>query len=66
MKLKLAVAAFVAFLLVIFTAQNYQVVELRFLFWKLEMSRAVMITALFFGGFSVGLLVSNVRRITRA
>lgn len=64
MSAKLAVALFVAVLLLIFAAQNYQVVELRFLFWKLQTSRAFMILGVFTLGIAVGALVSNLRRIS--
>ncbi len=63
MKVKLAVAIVLAAFLLIFALQNFQVVELRFLVWKLEMSRALMILGVFGGGVAVGSLVSNIRRI---
>jgi uncharacterized integral membrane protein len=56
--LRLALIVTVATLLVIFTAQNYEVVELRFLFWKLEMSRAILM----FGFLSAGSLIGWLSR----
>lgn len=60
MNLKLAIALIVAGLLVIFMIQNYQVVELRFLFWELEMSRAILFFAVFAAGMLSGWLISSV------
>jgi len=53
--LRLALIVTVATLPVIFTAQNYEVVELRFLFLKLEMSRAILM----FGFLSAGGLIGG-------
>ena len=63
MNFRLAVALLLASILVVFAVQNYQVVELRFLFWKLEMSRAIMLIGVFIVGSVVGALAANVRRI---
>ncbi len=60
MNFKVAVALIVAGLLVVFTAQNYQVVELRFLIWHVEMSRAILIFGVFAAGLLSGWLVSSV------
>ncbi len=62
---KLLAALLVALLLLLFTAQNFQVVEVRFLIWKLEMSRAVLIPAVFVAGIVVGALVASLRRMGR-
>ncbi len=43
---------------VIFTAQNYEVVVIRFLGWSLTMSRAVIIFLAFFIGVLIGWLTS--------
>ena len=59
---KLALALAVAALIVLFTAQNYEVVELRLLFWKLEMSRAIMIFGVLVAGVAVGWLSRGVKR----
>jgi putative membrane protein len=56
MNLKLVLAFIVAALLVLFTAQNYEVVELRLLFWKIEMSRAIMLFAVLAAGVVLGWL----------
>ena len=52
MNWKFGLIGLLAILLAVFTAQNTEVVEVRFLFFSLEMSRAIMI----FGVFVVGLL----------
>lgn len=62
MNFKLWIALLLALLLVVFAAQNYQVAELRFLFWKLEMSRSILMLGVFLGGIAVGALGSGFRR----
>lgn len=61
MNLKLLLALAVAALLVLFIVQNYEVVELRFLFWKLEMSRAIMIFGVLIAGLALGWLSRSVK-----
>jgi uncharacterized integral membrane protein len=53
MNFRLALALVLGALFLIFIAQNYKVVEIRFLFWTLSMSRVVLL----FGVFGVGTLV---------
>ena len=48
-------------LVVVFTVQNVEVVEIRFLFWKLEMSRALMIFGVLVGGILIGWIGSGMR-----
>ena len=43
--------------LVIFTAQNYKIVEIRFLFWAFSTSRAIVIFATFLIGLIVGWII---------
>ncbi|MBU1864079.1 MAG: LapA family protein [Candidatus Omnitrophica bacterium] len=40
--------------LVIFTVQNYAVVQIRFLFWGFETSRAIIIFVTLLVGFLIG------------
>jgi uncharacterized membrane protein YciS (DUF1049 family) len=57
----------VLFLLVsvaVFTAQNWQVVDVRFLAWKLEMSRAMLLLGLLGIGFVLGWLASSFRGLS--
>ncbi|GJL50376.1 lipopolysaccharide assembly protein LapA domain-containing protein [Candidatus Nitrospira salsa] len=42
---------------IIFAVQNYEVVELRFLFWQLDMSRALLLFFVFGGGVMTGWLL---------
>ena len=47
-------------LLVIFTAQNYEAVEIRFLFWSFTTSRAIVLFSTLVVGFIIGWIVSLV------
>jgi len=62
MTFKLTIVLLLALLLCVFAVQNYQVVELRFLVWKLEMSRIFLIVGAFVSGAVAGALVSSFRR----
>ena len=48
---------------IIFTVQNYDIVELRILFWRLEMSRALLVFFVFGGGMMTGWLLRGGKRI---
>ena len=64
-KLKIGLALLLVALVVVFTAQNYAVVEVRFLLWRIELSRAIVIFGSLVAGVVVGwLLCSFVRRST--
>ncbi len=43
--------------IVLFTVQNYEVVELQFLFWKVAMSRALMLFMVLAIGVTIGWLL---------
>ena len=47
--------------IVVFTLQNTEVVTISFLFWKLQMSRVVMILAMFLIGFLLGYICRGMR-----
>ena len=49
-------------LLVIFTAQNYEVVKIQFLMWSFETSRAIIIFATLVIGVLIGWITSLVGR----
>jgi uncharacterized integral membrane protein len=51
----IAITLIVGFLLV-FVLQNSATVELRFLFWKAEMSRVILVFLVFAAGIVAGLL----------
>lgn len=57
MNLKLIMTIVLAVLVAIFIAQNMTVVQLRFLFWSLSMSRALLFILLVFIGIAVGWLL---------
>ena len=54
MNWKLITVLILLFLLVIFTAQNYGVVKIQFLFWSFQTSRAIVIFATLFLGVVIG------------
>ena len=56
MRWKLYAALLLVVGVVLFTAQNVQVVEVRFLFWRLEMSRALLVLGVFGAGALAGWL----------
>ena len=41
----------------VFTLQNYRAVEIRFLFWSLELSASILIFLVLLAGFLVGYLI---------
>jgi uncharacterized integral membrane protein len=61
MNLKLILSLVLLGLLVIFSAQNYEVVQVRFLFWRLEMSRAVLLLLVLAVGLAIGWTFSTIR-----
>ncbi|GJL54865.1 MAG: hypothetical protein NPIRA02_19970 [Nitrospirales bacterium] len=48
---------------VLFVVQNYEIVELRFLVWHLDMSRALLVFFVFGGGVLTGWLLRGGKRI---
>ena len=58
MKFKTVLAILFATVIVIFSIQNAEVTDVNFLFWKLSMSRVLIILGSFAFGVMVGLLVS--------
>jgi uncharacterized integral membrane protein len=54
MNLKLFLILALISLVSIFVVQNTEIVELRFLFWKLDMSRALMFVFLLLSGIVTG------------
>ena len=49
-------------ILVIFTAQNYEVVRIQFLFWSFETSRAIIIFSTLVIGVLIGWITSLIGR----
>ena len=58
MNWKLIVALALLLLIVIFAVQNYEVVEIKFLFWSFRASRAIIIFLTLILGFAIGWLAS--------
>jgi putative membrane protein len=56
---RLVVGIVLAGLIVVFTLQNADVVELRFLFWTWSMPRAVMIFGVLAAGILLGWILSS-------
>jgi len=61
--LKKFLVLFLLGIIVLFTAQNYEVVEIRFLIWSFQMSRAVVIFLSLVFGLMIGWLTAS--RATR-
>lgn len=59
MSTKLTAGIILLGIIVVFTIQNSAVVELRFLFWTLSMSRALMIYAVLAAGMAVGWILCS-------
>jgi len=54
MNIKLVITLILIALATIFIVQNAEVVELRFLFWKMAMSRSLMFVFLLLSGIVIG------------
>ena len=62
MNWKVGVILILLILVVIFTAQNYEVVQIKFLLWQFEASRAIVLFLTLLVGFAIGLAVSFIKR----
>jgi len=62
MNMKRVVTIVCGLLYVVFVIQNTQVVEVRFLFWSTQVSRALILAGTFVLGFISGQLWSWIRR----
>ena len=65
-RIRLILALFLLLVVAVFTAQNFQVVDVRFLAWKLEISRAILVFGLLGIGFVLGWLASSYRKLSSA
>jgi uncharacterized integral membrane protein len=65
MHAKWVIAIVLLVLIALFTAQNYEVVEVRFLFWRLEMSRALLVPGVFALGVAIGWMLSSYGHLSR-
>lgn len=62
MKGKLIFILVLLLLLAIFTAQNYEVVKVQFLFWSFKTSRAIIIFSSLILGFITGVIVTLIKK----
>ncbi|PQJ77263.1 lipopolysaccharide assembly protein LapA domain-containing protein [Polaribacter glomeratus] len=65
MKFKTVLAIVFATVIVIFSIQNVEVTDVKFLFWKLTMSRVLIILGSFAIGVIVGILASIKKPVTK-
>ena len=63
MKIKLSVGTVLILLVVVFTLQNTEVVNIQFLFWSFSLSRALMLFVVFGAGVLIGAFLSNLPKI---
>lgn len=63
MKFKTILALVFIAIVVVFSLQNSEVTDVKFLFWKLSMSRVLIILGSFGVGVLVGILVSMKRKL---
>ena len=63
MKFKIILVIIAAGLVVVFSLQNVDVTDVKFLIWKLSMSRVLVILGSFGVGVFVGILVSLKKKI---
>lgn len=66
MRWKLLASLALLGLLVIFSVQNYEVVQLRFLVWQIDMSRAILLFLVLAFGIGIGWTLATLRRPTRS
>ena len=59
MNFKLVIGLVLAGLIVLFTLQNVEVVEVRFFFWTVSMSRALMILSVLAVGMILGWILRS-------
>jgi putative membrane protein len=64
MKTKTIVSLFFVLIIVIFSLQNSEITDVDFLFWKISVSRILIILGSFSFGVLVGILVSMVKKTT--
>ena len=62
MKFRTFMALLCAIIIIIFSLQNATVIDVKFLFWKLSISRVLVILGSFIIGILVGVLISIKRK----
>ena len=63
MKLKTILAILFAAFIVVFSLQNAEITDVKFLFWKVSISRVLIILGSFCIGIAVGILISLKKRV---
>ena len=58
MKIKTIIVIVIAVIITIFSLQNSEITEVRFFFWKLTLSKILLILGSFVVGVLIGILVS--------
>jgi len=64
MRFKTILILIFAAIIVIFSLQNAEITDVKFLFWKLSISRVLVILGSFAIGIFLGILISQKRKIT--
>ncbi len=63
MRFKTITTLLIILLIVIFSLQNAEVIDVKFLFWKVSVSRVLIILGSFAFGILVGLLMTMKKRL---
>ena len=63
MKFRTIVGLLFAAIIIIFSLQNAEIIDVKFLFWKLSISRVLVILGSFVIGLLVGVLLSIKKKI---
>ena len=64
MKFRTLVGLFFAAIIVVFSLQNAEVIDVKFFFWKISISRVLVILGSFGIGLLVGILLSIKKKIS--
>ena len=62
MKFKTVLTLIIIFLILVIFAQNTQVVEVKIFFWKISMSRIILLPAILLSGFILGYIAAKLNR----
>ena len=64
MRFKTILILIFAAIIVIFSLQNAEITDVKFLFWKISISRVLVILGSFAIGILLGILISQKRKLT--
>ena len=65
MRFKTILILIFAAIIVMFSLQNAEITDVKFLFWKISISRVLVILGSFAIGILLGILISQKRKITK-